>query len=974
MQNRRLNIIACLTFFLFVISGSSLLSAQGWQTRFVYPNFDQKLQVITEATNGDFIGTARSFTPFLPFGGSYVFRCDPNGDTLFTKWYMSGILNQTPYPQGIDATADGGAVIGGWLNGSNQWSSYVLRVNANGDSLWTRHFSGNDQKYMRDIVVAPNGDILVCGEFRPSGGGFSDRDLWVARLDSTGATLWDTSFNVGNRDQSLNVRVAQDGNVVVFSSRQVNNDYRCHLMKLNYNTGGIIWQRTHNYRGSISPGAMALASDGGFYLAGNFNDPTIDTDNHMFLIKCDAAGDTVWTKMYLNPVLQSMQTLHEDVCGNIAVLERAWYQSQYTVGYAMLLDSLGTELWGRYLGNNTQISDMIVTPDSGMIICGDWYIDTLHAGPYIARMTKDGDILTNRISGRVYHDANSNCQYDSGEQIFPNSLVQITDQANPLPEYGTTNNNGTYAFETTTGNFDVLAWPPGVYWGQTCPANPLFQTVNFPNPRDSVDNIDFGFEPEYLCPLLSVNVATWGARRCSSSTFTVQYCNTGTIDATNVTIEIEMDSLFTVDSADVAWNTPQSGNTYVFDVGTVPVNACSTFYIYATLSCNAFFGQTHCVYAHIYPDSICLPIDPSWDSSFVEVEARCSSNTNRFVIRNNSANDMSVPGGYVILEDNILRVNNNNLQLLAGDSTVVTFPGNGSTWYLRAQQAAGHPGFSMPTAFVEGCGVNAQGEVSTGFITQYSMDDVDPFVDVFCIENTAAVDPNDKRAFPGGFGANNNVFQNEQFEYMIRFQNTGNDTAFRVVIRDTLTQDLDLTTFQSGASSHPYTYRVYGNRIIEWTFDGILLPDSTTNEPESHGFVMFTIDREGNLPVGHRINNDADIYFDYQPPVETNIAYVTLGEDVFVMVSLDPPFTETLRQPIKVYPNPMSESAVFDLGEYWDEVNLEVMDLNGRLMHEQQFHNTDRATLRRGQLTSGMYVFRLTSKGEVLGTGRIVVF
>jgi len=87
------------------------------------------------------------------------------------------------------------------------------------------------------------------------------------------------------------------------------------------------------------------------------------------------------------------------------------------------------------------------------------------------------------------------------------------------------------------------------------------------------------------------------------------------------------------------------------------------------------------------------------------------------------------------------------------------------------------------------------------------------------------------------------------------------------VIRDTLSEFLDVTSIQQGASSHPYQLEILEYNILKFTFANINLVDSVTNEPESHGFVSFRISQLDSLPLGTVIHNSAAIFFDYEPPV-----------------------------------------------------------------------------------------------------------
>lgn len=142
----------------------------------------------------------------------------------------------------------------------------------------------------------------------------------------------------------------------------------------------------------------------------------------------------------------------------------------------------------------------------------------------------------------------------------------------------------------------------------------------------------------------------------------------------------------------------------------------------------------------------------------------------------------------------------------------------------------------------------------------------------------AAYDPNDKRVFSNNANINGLASVNDTLlEYAIRFQNTGNDTAKRVFIRDTIDTSLDIGSFKLLANSHPVYVEFFPNRIIQFTFNNINLPDSNINEPQSHGYVEYELrvtDPTQLLPI----TNTAHIYFDYNPPITTNTV-LTLRDD-----------------------------------------------------------------------------------------------
>jgi uncharacterized repeat protein (TIGR01451 family) len=134
-------------------------------------------------------------------------------------------------------------------------------------------------------------------------------------------------------------------------------------------------------------------------------------------------------------------------------------------------------------------------------------------------------------------------------------------------------------------------------------------------------------------------------------------------------------------------------------------------------------------------------------------------------------------------------------------------------------------------------------------------------------------DPNDKSVTPAGEQNEHYTLINEELFYTIRFQNTGNDTAFNIVVRDTLSANLNQNTFRPITSSHLMQTFRNSNGVVEFRFDNILLPDSTTNEPASHGFVQYAVKPQSGLSNATAINNTADIYFDANPPIVTNTTH-----------------------------------------------------------------------------------------------------
>jgi uncharacterized repeat protein (TIGR01451 family) len=139
-------------------------------------------------------------------------------------------------------------------------------------------------------------------------------------------------------------------------------------------------------------------------------------------------------------------------------------------------------------------------------------------------------------------------------------------------------------------------------------------------------------------------------------------------------------------------------------------------------------------------------------------------------------------------------------------------------------------------------------------------------------------DPNDKQVWTqDNVNADGYIEPSDSLlRYLIRFQNTGTDTAFNIFIRDTMDLNLDMSTLTVEDASHNWTMSVSGQSSVQWTFPNILLVDSVANEPLSHGYISYSIKRKPGLPIGTQIDNTAHIYFDFNSPVVTNTVSSTI--------------------------------------------------------------------------------------------------
>jgi len=216
---------------------------------------------------------------------------------------------------------------------------------------------------------------------------------------------------------------------------------------------------------------------------------------------------------------------------------------------------------------------------------------------------------------------------------------------------------------------------------------------------------------------------------------------------------------------------------------------------------------------------------------------------------------------------------------------------------------------------------------------------------IYCYQDKirCSFDPNDKIVNPNR--EDNLVLFNNELYYTIRFENTGNDYAQDIIVKDILDKNLDLSTFEVLNCSHKNileTKREGANLSFE--FKNIYLPAKKYDSEKCQGFISYKIKPLPNLEENTKIENTAYIYFDLNSPIVTNTTNS-------IMVSSFITNTKDIEDnKIKYYPNPSKDVVYFS-----DILNkIEIISTNGQLLDTK--YNTN--TLHINHLPEGLFLLK----------------
>ena len=806
--------------------------------------------------------------------------------------------------------------------------------------------SGNANK----VIKTQDGGFAVAGTRRA---GPSDPFFpMLIRTDPDGEVLWTKYLQLPITTNVIDVLEAADGSFYLLGWRQVGSTApQSALIKTDSN-GNFLWikELTPANEGEL-PSILHQTLDGNLAIASQ-------ASGLARLVKTDLQGEVLSRKDFA-PCDDFVQLL-EHPNGDLVFV--------CNVGNGIMIQKVsanGDPIWERKYAK-TGYSKVALcasfAPDGGYLVGGRYYEPNISESyGYIFKTDLNGIIKPGLISGNVFNDLDLDCAQTAGDSLLKN-LVVTAYQDSAHIFYGTTDAFGNYRMETDTGDYVVHLSLPSPLWG-AC-GNDIPVHVGY---LDTVQ-VDFGINPAIDCPFMTVDVASGPLRPCLTTRFYVKYANQGTIAAQNASIEVSLDPLLTILAAQIP---PASvaGNVLNFDLGTVPALGTGGFWLDAIVACDSTIGRTLCVDAHIFPDSSCVPANALWSGALIELTGHCEGDSLHFSLKNvGSAN--SSPLDYIVIEDAVL-LRTGSFQLDKNEEMSFAEAATGGTFHVMAQQEPNAPYPQLQIFGIENC---TDGQpVSLGFLNQFSESDDEPYRSNWCQIVVSSFDPNDKQAFPTGFGSEHNIFAETELEYQLRFQNTGTDTAFRVILRDTLTKFLDPASIRLGASSHPCKLELDGNGVASFTFSGIHLPPAATNEAGSNGFVNFLIDQKpGNKP-GTKIQNRAAIYFDYNAPVITNLVERTVHEPLIAITN----FTQAPDAPqvrFSAFPNPFSDQIWFELGQKTTiDAQLELFSTNGQRLKTVMFAENS-AILTRNSLPEGAYFFTIKkSDGGILGSGTVIV-
>ena len=856
---------------------------------------------------------------------------------------------------------------------------------------WQNTIGGSGVEFLNYTQQTSDGGYILGGrsnsgvsgdKTEPSKG---DYDYWVVKLDATGNIQWQNTIGGDDADWLQSVQQTTDNGYILggwsksnISADKTENSQGASdfwVVKLD-SIGNIQWQNTIGGDSTDNLYSLQQTTDGG-YILGGFSISSISGDkteysiggSDYWVVKLDASGNIQWQNTiggYENDNLYSLQQTTDGgyILGGRSMSNATGDKTENSQGlddyWVVKIDATGNIQWQNTIGGNSwdELESIEQTSDGGYILGGS--SDSDNSGDKTENSQGDFDYWVVKL------DATGNLQWqntiggDNWDKL--KSIQQTTDGSYIFGGYSSSNISGDKT-ENSQGNYD--------YWVINIDSigNILWQNTIGGLYAEALSSIKQTIDGGYIIGGQSVSPIS--GDKTEDSQGNNDYWVIKLTDKYNL-IDGKM-------YADVNNNTIQ-------DVGELGVsNKMVTEQNTGRLS----FSQQNGKYSLSVLDTGGFSVSASTINYYNSVPLVHTAYFNN-INQTDSLNDFALqPNG--VINDVCINLTPVSLFRSGFDATYyISYINNGTTTLTPTVIFFPDANVSFTSANVTPTSVTTDSVVwNIGALAPFQSGSIVVTVNVHTglpigslINSSVRIEPVAGDANPGCNYSSWEVFTTGSFDpndilvsrdtlftteipnppyldYIIRFQNTGNDTAFNVKILNPLdTNKLQLNTLEYVASSHPVNMNfIYHERNMEFKFDNILLPDSNVNEPLSHGFIHYRIKPKTSLVLNDNIQNNAAIYFDFNNPVITN----TVTTSVVLPTGIA---SYQSAENIQLFPNPAQSE--INLQHTTAVEKIQVIDVLGKILFEKKTNSQQNLKINISQFQNGVYFVKAYSTQGVV--------
>ncbi len=324
-----------------------------WNTLYINANGrdDIPTDIALDASGNIYVcGNADMSATADKLNDAILIKYDGSGTQQWLKNY-NGSANKSDVADNMVLDANGNAFLVGYEeDAQTQRNATVLKYDATGAFVWKGEYEGegDNADNVRDMVRDANGNFYLTGYAFRKG---QDRDILTMKLNANGDTLWSRTLNgtSNSTDEGLGLGIDGAGNIIVGGFiKNSGQSYDYFIAKYTPN-GDTLFTRTYNAAQSRSDKAAAFALDaaGNIYLTGRSDMGTgLNTNYDMLTLKFTNSGNLAWAKTFNSFSLNEdkAEKIVVDAAGNVTIAGRSWNGTDFDITLVQY-NAAGTQQW-----------------------------------------------------------------------------------------------------------------------------------------------------------------------------------------------------------------------------------------------------------------------------------------------------------------------------------------------------------------------------------------------------------------------------------------------------------------------------------------------------------------------------------------------------------------------------------------------------------------------------------------------------
>lgn len=298
----------------------------------------------------------------------YVIKTDSLSSVMWSKVY-GGISDDEIY--NIQQTTDGGYIMGGYTRsfGVQYYDACLLKLDANGDTLWTKTYGGLGSEYGNTVIQTKDGGYIMAGYTTDS------TSMYIVKTDAQGNLLWQKTLGAGTgvTDAYCIKQTTDNGYIITGYGSGFGEDNGDVFFIKTDSLANPIFTKTYGYKGADWGNFMCETTDGGFVIGGSYSTDSTQLDIDAYIIKTDANGDTLWTRAFGGTGNDYGQYILQTTDGGYIL---GGYTNSFGAGnydaFLVKVNANGDTVFAKTFGGtgDDEANTVVQTADGGYILTG----------------------------------------------------------------------------------------------------------------------------------------------------------------------------------------------------------------------------------------------------------------------------------------------------------------------------------------------------------------------------------------------------------------------------------------------------------------------------------------------------------------------------------------------------------------------------------------------------------------------------